>query len=595
MLSVRKGLKSTSTFQCPRFLPDLNLSHDPEGCKNYYGYYVRSKDKGFKLRRIRKECVTPKYFDPTVIKFLFIIQIQSKPETMRRKKENRNLGNKTIPQSVCGTENETNTNHHIYEDHSYLRTSKSSEKSSTPNKATTNKNTFSSKAKNNQTTELTNLTEDQSTNILIRPTQQCQTNKSSFVPLQPLINNKDRVQPKPQKSQIQVGETVLRVRELTRHIVIPKSQELSESMEKRLKTEAADLLDCGEWSENSSDSPMMSTVTIASGDHIIVSGKPITTLPMHILRQSYLKSLIKDLGPLQQRCPVCNMVILKRNLYRHVRYQHSQKKPRSVCPLCGKTFKIGDWLKDHIRRGHNYSKKETDELLAKIKPDNNMNLGCGGGGGDSNLGPVSPVRQSYLKSLMEDLSPLQQKCPVCNMVILKKNLPRHVRDQHLQGKPRSVCPLCGKTFKIGSWLKDHIRRGHNYSKEETDELLARIKPDNNMNLGGGGGGGDSTVSPVSTMLTSSGVGGPIITSVMPVMEMSPSSPSPLPPKVIMPNKKKNEYNQLSCNTITQSDESQRNELSNIIYKDVTSDFESDIEILEPTGSEEDQTQENIYG
>ena len=35
---------------------------------------------------------------------------------------------------VCGTENETNTNHHIYEDHSYLRTSKSSEKSSTPNK-----------------------------------------------------------------------------------------------------------------------------------------------------------------------------------------------------------------------------------------------------------------------------------------------------------------------------------------------------------------------------------------------------------------------------------------------------------------------------
>ena len=55
-------------------------------------------------------------------------------------------------------------------------------------------------------------------------------------------------------------------------------------MEKRLKTEAADPLDCGEWSENSSDSPMMSTVTTASGDHIIVSGEPITTLPMHILR-----------------------------------------------------------------------------------------------------------------------------------------------------------------------------------------------------------------------------------------------------------------------------------------------------------------------
>ncbi len=74
------------------------------------------------------------------------------------------------------------------------------------------------------------MTEDQSTNILIRPTQQCLTKKSSFVPLQTLINNKDRVQPELQKnnnmvlSQIQVGDTVLRVRELTGPIVLPKSQ-----------------------------------------------------------------------------------------------------------------------------------------------------------------------------------------------------------------------------------------------------------------------------------------------------------------------------------------------------------------------------------
>ena len=45
-------------------------------------------------------------------------------------------------------------------------------------------------------------------------------------------------------------------------------------------------------------------------------------------------------------------------------------------------------------------------------------------------------RQSYLKSLMEDLGPLHKRCPVCNMVMLKKNLSRHVRDQHSQEKPR---------------------------------------------------------------------------------------------------------------------------------------------------------------
>ena len=38
---------------------------------------------------------------------------------------------------------------------------------------------------------------------------------------------------------------------------------------------------------------------------------------------------------------------------------------RSECPLCGKTFKVMDWLKDHIRRGHNYTKQQMDELILK--------------------------------------------------------------------------------------------------------------------------------------------------------------------------------------------------------------------------------------
>ena len=45
------------------------------------------------------------------------------------------------------------------------------------------------------------------------------------------------------------------------------------------------------------------------------------------------------------------------------------------------TLLLQDWLKDHIRRGHNYTKEETDELMAKIKLDANMN------GGDALLSP----------------------------------------------------------------------------------------------------------------------------------------------------------------------------------------------------------------
>lgn len=62
------------------------------------------------------------------------------------------------------------------------------------------------------------------------------------------------------------------------------------------------------------------------------------------------------------------------------------------------------------------------------------------------------------------------------MIMLKKNLSRHIRDQHAgTERPRSVCPLCWKTYKTQDWLKDHVRRGHGYTKAETDELMAKIK------------------------------------------------------------------------------------------------------------------------
>jgi len=83
----------------------------------------------------------------------------------------------------------------------------------------------------------------------------------------------------------------------------------------------------------------------------------------------------------------------------------------------------------------------------------------------------------------ENLGPLHKRCGVCHMIMLKKNLSRHIRDQHTVERPRSVCPICSKTYKTADWLKDHIRRGHGYTKEDTDDLMSKIKLDNNMNLG----------------------------------------------------------------------------------------------------------------
>merc|ERR1711963_1190920 len=117
-----------------------------------------------------------------------------------------------------------------------------------------------------------------------------------------------------------------------------------------------------------------------NGEHIIVAGDPVTQEDLSNIDQysdtsdTSFKEAGDDnkefLGPLHKRCPHCQMVMLKKNLSRHIRDQHSMDRPRSTCPICTKSYKTPDWLKDHIRRGHGYTKEATDDLLAKLgKPD----------------------------------------------------------------------------------------------------------------------------------------------------------------------------------------------------------------------------------
>ena len=73
------------------------------------------------------------------------------------------------------------------------------------------------------------------------------------------------------------------------------------------------------------------------------------------------------------------------------------------------------------------------------------------------------------------MGPNHKKCDTCGIVTLKKNFARHLRDMHTEPKPRSLCPLCQKSYKTSDWLKDHIRRGHGYTKELTDKLMATLK------------------------------------------------------------------------------------------------------------------------
>ena len=83
------------------------------------------------------------------------------------------------------------------------------------------------------------------------------------------------------------------------------------------------------------------------------------------------------------------------------------------------------------------------------------------------------IMRPGLDSIM--MGPNHKKCVECGIVMLKKNYARHQRDMHAKPKPRALCPLCQKSYKTSDWLKDHIRRGHGYTKELTDRLMATLK------------------------------------------------------------------------------------------------------------------------
>jgi len=109
---------------------------------------------------------------------------------------------------------------------------------------------------------------------------------------------------------------------------------------------------------------------------------------------------------------------------------------------------------------------DTDTDTELLLANGDRRLSGSSCGGDKNL---SEGAQGIM------MGPNHKKCDTCGIVMLKKNFARHLRDMHTEPKPRSLCPLCQKSYKTSDWLKDHIRRGHGYTKELTDKLMATLK------------------------------------------------------------------------------------------------------------------------
>ena len=121
----------------------------------------------------------------------------------------------------------------------------------------------------------------------------------------------------------------------------------------------------------------------------------------------------------RKQCPYCLISVKK--LKSHIRDVHSKKNIVN-CNVCGKTYKEGRLLKDHMTKVH-----------------------CLDGEGNT-LGKYSE----------------RIPCRLCGQDVQKIRLARHLKEKHYLAETQFDCPLCSSQVKFLNW---HLRSYHKYDKK----------------------------------------------------------------------------------------------------------------------------------
>jgi len=121
----------------------------------------------------------------------------------------------------------------------------------------------------------------------------------------------------------------------------------------------------------------------------------------------------------RKQCPYCDISVKK--LKNHIRNVHSFKNVVQ-CEICGKSYKEGRLLKDHLNKVH-----------------------CLDNEGNS------------LTKYSEKIS-----CRLCDQEVSKIRLARHLKEKHYLASTQYECPLCASQVKFLSW---HLRNYHKFDKK----------------------------------------------------------------------------------------------------------------------------------
>jgi len=158
--------------------------------------------------------------------------------------------------------------------------------------------------------------------------------------------------------------------------------------------------------------------------------------------------------------------------------QKAAKRRRISSDTSGHNSKLlNDSLPVHTARGEEEDLQFKEEMN-DLEEESNLYVDESGEQDEEMLlssNQVVAITDSTITPDGNSMGPNHKKCTQCGIVMLKKNFARHMRDMHTEPKPRSLCPLCQKSYKTSDWLKDHIRRGHGYTKELTDKLMASLR------------------------------------------------------------------------------------------------------------------------
>jgi len=121
----------------------------------------------------------------------------------------------------------------------------------------------------------------------------------------------------------------------------------------------------------------------------------------------------------RKQCPYCNVSVKK--LQCHIRDVHSNNT-KVKCHVCGKLYKEGRLLKDHLNKVH-----------------------C--------LDSEGNTLNKYSEKV---------RCRLCETEVAKMRLDRHLKEKHYLASQRFECPLCSSQVKFLFW---HLRNYHKYQEK----------------------------------------------------------------------------------------------------------------------------------